>query len=157
MTILDFIKNKIGLKPKSIEKMSNPVDTSSWTGQDFEFLIVGNIDVYIDFDNIMTPNSFEWYKTVKNDCQYYQIGQDEYSYSIEEPGIQMTFNKEITFEKAKKIADEVIENINASGQVAELLILDNKQTHHFDSSILKKQALIHWLPLLILISQNSWF
>lgn len=132
MTVLEFIKNKNGLKPKSIEELSSSVDRSNWTGQDFEFLIVGNINVFADFDNIMTPNSFEWSKTVKNDCQYYQIGPDEFSYSIEEPGIQMSFNNEIAFKKAKKIVDEVIENINATGQVAELLILDNKQTHRLD-------------------------
>ena len=57
----------------------------------------------------------------------YKVGQDEFSYSVEEPGIQMTFNKEINFDKAKKIGDEVISNIIATGQQAELLILDKKE------------------------------
>jgi hypothetical protein len=43
----------------------------------------------------------------------------------------MTFNKEIIFDKAKKIGDEVITNIIATGQEAELLILDNKKNYRF--------------------------
>ncbi|MBK9256913.1 MAG: hypothetical protein IPM42_15635 [Saprospiraceae bacterium] len=104
----------------------------SWKGEDFEFLIVGDIEIFSDFDNIMTPNSFEWIKTIKNDWDYYIVGQDEFSYSVEEPGIQMTFNKEISFEKAKQIADEVIANIIATGQKAELTILDKKNLYRFD-------------------------
>jgi hypothetical protein len=38
---------------------------------------------------------------------YYQVDKDEFSYSWEMPGIQMTFNPEITYLKAKQIADEV--------------------------------------------------
>jgi hypothetical protein len=80
----------------------------------------------------MTPNSLKWKKILKNGWEYYQVGQDEFSYSFEEPGIQITFNKEISFSKAKIIADEVITNINETGQKAELLVLDKKQVHGFD-------------------------
>lgn len=132
MGLLDFIKNKLRLSAKPANKTPVVVDRIGWTGQDFEFLIIGNIDVFSDFDNIMTPNSLEWTKTSKNDWHYYQVGQDEFSYSVEEPGIQMTFNKEISFTKAKKIVDEVIENINSTGQKVELLILDKKQVYRFD-------------------------
>jgi hypothetical protein len=44
----------------------------------------------------------------------------------------MTFNKGISFEKAKKIADEVIKNIRATGQEAELIMLDNSKVYRFD-------------------------
>jgi hypothetical protein len=145
MRLFDFIKRKlIGRqesipisevnepKPNSVDSNQITVDRNCWTGNDFEFLITGDIDVFDDFDNIMTPNTFEWTKTLKDNWAFYQIGQDEYSYSIEPPGIQMTFNKEITFDKAKKIADEVVENIVATGQNAELVILDNKRIYRFD-------------------------
>ena len=150
MGLLEYIKKKLGLLAKTSysfgglvannklqslttsETDSTIVDRTGWTGNDFEFLIVGDIDVFSDFDNIMTPNTLDWIKLIKNDWNYYKVGQDEYSYSIEEPGIQMTFNEEILFDKAKKIADEVITNINATGQVAELLILDSKKIYRFD-------------------------
>lgn len=150
MGLIDFINKKLGLIaehnesfaaqvtnhkfPSSTNLNDEPtfVDRTGWTGEDFEFLIVADIDVFSDFDNIMTPNSLEWTKIHKNDWDFYQVGQDEFSYSIEEPGIQMTFNKEILFDKAKKIVDEVITNIIAIGQEAELLILDNKKIYRFD-------------------------
>lgn len=150
MGIFEFIKKKLGLVTETNETFATPVindksplpafqnnesafiDMSSWTGEDFEFLIVGDIDVFSDFDNIMTPNSLECTKIHKNNWDFYQVGQDEFSYSVEEPGIQMTFNKEIKFDKAKKIGDEVIANIIATGQEAELLILDNKKVYRFD-------------------------
>lgn len=147
MGILEFIKKKLGLIADTNDsfaiavtndKLSSRtngkdeatfVDRTGWTGEDFEFLIVGDIDVFSDFDNVMTPNSFEWSKISKNNWDYYQVGQDEFRYSVEETSIQMTFNKEILFDKAKKIGDEVIANIIATGQDAELLILDNKKVY----------------------------
>lgn len=46
------------------------IDRTSWTGQDFEFLIIGNINLFSDFDKIMTPNSLEWRKIIKNCWEY---------------------------------------------------------------------------------------
>ncbi|GAB3718734.1 hypothetical protein GCM10027592_61920 [Spirosoma flavus] len=80
----------------------------------------------------MTPNSFEWVKVVKDGWPYYRVGNDEFSYSKEMPGIQMTFNEEITFEKAIKIADEVVDNIRMLGQQAELEIIDKTQIYGFE-------------------------
>jgi hypothetical protein len=79
------------------------------TGKDFEFLITpGDIKIKPeDFDNLMTPDSIPWIKVFKNEWTYYQVGVDEFSYSWEIPGIQMTFNAEITFEKARQIVEEV--------------------------------------------------
>jgi len=147
MGLFDFIKRKFRLRRerKSLDcrqqiepRQSSPDNTqinddrNNWTGKNFEFLITGDFDVFADFDNIMTPNTFEWTKIFKNDWDFYQVGQDEFSYSIEPPGIQMTFNKEILFDKAKKIGDEVIENIIATGQNAELLILDSRNVYSFE-------------------------
>lgn len=90
------------------------VDTSKLTGSDFEFLITPS-DIEIskeDFDYIMTPDSLQWAKTIKDGWLYYQVGTDEFSYSWEEPGIQMTFNKEISYDKAKLIADEVVTKLS---------------------------------------------
>lgn len=132
MKLIDFIKQKLGLSPESVENNTPIIDRIGWTGKDFEFLIVGEVNVLSDFDQLMTPNSFEWTKTHKNGWDYYQVGQDEFSYSFEEPGIQMTFNDEISFDKAKKIGDEIILNINSTGQNAELLIVDKRKVHGFN-------------------------
>ena len=132
MSLLNFFK-----RSKKIDKDSTAipatVDKSNWTGKDFEFLIIGDIDIPADtYDSIMTPNSFEWIKIEKNNWTYYQVGQDEFSYSWEAPGIQMTFNESIPFQKAKKIAEEVIENIKATGQIPELVTLDKTKVYRFD-------------------------
>ena len=86
-------------------------DTSNLTGKDFEFLITHPDDFEISsdlFDKLMTPDTIEWTKVIKNNWTYYKVGQDEFSYSWEPPGIQMTFNEEIEYDKAKKIADQVV-------------------------------------------------
>jgi len=79
------------------------------TGKDFEFLITpGDLEIKReDFDNLMTPDSLQWTKVSKNNRTYYQVGKDEFSYSLEKSGIQMSFNHTITFEKARQIVEEV--------------------------------------------------
>ena len=125
MSMFDFFRRK--------KKSDRPVDKSQWTGKDFEFLITGNIVISEnDFDKIMTPRSFDWTKIAKNEWTYYQVGQDEFSYSWEIPGIQMTFNESISYQKARRIADEVVENIRATGQAAELVPLDKTQVCRFE-------------------------
>lgn len=133
MRPLEFFKRKQKTKKDQIiiDNLET-TDRSNWTGEDFEFLITGDIRVSDnDHDKIMTPKTINWEKVTKNDWPYYKVGQDEFSYSWEEPGIQMTFNKEITFEKAKMIADEIIKNILESGQAAELIILDKRKVYKF--------------------------
>jgi hypothetical protein len=107
------------------------MDYQDLKGKDFEFLIKGDIDVFDYWDDIMTPNSFEYSEFVRNKWPYYKVGNDEFSYSVEPPGIQMTFNDEITFSKAKAIADEIIFNINQAGQNAELIIIDKNRIYGF--------------------------
>ncbi len=84
------------------------------TGKDFEFLLTSSADIDIrieDFDRIMTPDSMDWEKFNKDNSDYYRVGKDEFSYSFEMIGIQMTFNKEITYAKAREIADEVAKKL----------------------------------------------
>ena len=132
MGLFDFFKKKKKAHQDPSD-LSIDNDKSEWTGKDFEFLIVGDINVPADnYDKIMTPISFDWMKINKNNWTYYQVGQDEYSYSVEMPGIQMTFNESIPFQKAKKIADEIIENIRATGQDAELVTIDKTKVYRFD-------------------------
>ncbi|CAN5715013.1 hypothetical protein BH10BAC2_BH10BAC2_17230 [soil metagenome] len=90
--------------------MDTSFDKSKLTGKDCEFLITpGDIEVNAkDFDRIMTPDSLSWTKTIKDNWPYYRVDSDEFSYSWEMPGIQMTFNEEIGYCKAKLIADEVV-------------------------------------------------
>jgi hypothetical protein len=132
MGLFDFLKKKVD----GIDKpLSATVDRSEWTGKDFEFLIRGEIDLpatETEYDRIMTPNSLEWIKESKNEWPYYRVGNDEFTYSWEMPGIQMTFNEEINFQKAKKIADEVVDNIRMYGQQAELVVIDATQIYRFE-------------------------
>ncbi|WP_442845382.1 hypothetical protein [Leeuwenhoekiella sp. H156] len=118
---------------RKAEKNTENINRTNWTGENFEFLITG-VDKIPDekYDIIMTPNSFEWKKVMKDDWPYYVVGDDEFSFSWEMPGIQFTFNNEVKYEKAKKIADEIIENINSIGQKAELIILEKNKIYRFE-------------------------
>lgn len=99
----------------------------------FEFLITGDIELTPEqFDNIMLPVSFQTKKVERSGWVYFHADGDEFSYSWEPPGIQMTFNKECTFQKAKQIADEVVQNLNSSGFEAELIVIDNSQVLKFE-------------------------
>jgi hypothetical protein len=76
-----------------------------FTGKDFAFLI--------------TPDSIPWTKSGNN----YQVGKDEFSYARESDGIEMRFNAEIKFEKARKIVEEVVEKLTKhTGQEVEVLL-----------------------------------
>jgi hypothetical protein len=105
------------------------------TGKDFEFLIKPE-DIEIkpeDFDNLMTPDSIPWTKVLKNERTYYQVGVDEFSYSWEIPGIQMTFNAEITFEKARQIVEEVTTKlIKYTGRDIEVYFIPTDAISGFD-------------------------
>jgi hypothetical protein len=133
MGLFDFLKKKKAANKKTPMPPGIIEDRSSWTGKDFEFLITGDINIPADnYDQIMTPNTFVWSKANRNNSTYYQVGADEFSYSWEEPRIQMTFNKDIPFEKAKQVAEEVIGNIKAAGQEAELIVLNSSQVYRFE-------------------------
>ena len=134
-----FILNEMLLK--GIDKLNNETKTGkskenmdriNWTGENFEFLITGVDEIpNEEYERIMTPNSFECKKVIKDEWPFYEVGEDEFSFSWEIPGIQFTFNKEVKYEKAKKIADEIIENLNSIGQNAELLILESNKVYKF--------------------------
>jgi hypothetical protein len=125
-------KTTMETEPKS-ETNSENINPTNWTGENFEFLITGVDEIpNEEYDRIMTPNSFEWKKVIKDDWPFYVVGEDEFSFSWEIPGIQFTFNKEVKYEKAKNIADEIIENINSIGQKAELVILEKNKIYRFE-------------------------
>ncbi|THU32975.1 hypothetical protein FAM09_26385 [Niastella caeni] len=95
-------------------------------GKDFDFLITpGDIEIKPeDFDKLMTPDSLPWAKVSKNDATAYTVGKDEFSYSRETTGIKMTFNAEITFEKARTIVEEVADKlIKYTGQEVEVIFV----------------------------------
>jgi hypothetical protein len=124
-------KSNMETEPKT-EMNNENIDRTNWTGENFEFLITGVGEIpNEEYDRIMTPNSFKWEKIIKNEWPFYKVGEDEFSFSWEMPGIQFTFNKEVKYEKAKKIADEIIENINSIGQKAELLTLESDKIYKF--------------------------
>ncbi|OQP61943.1 hypothetical protein A3860_30070 [Niastella vici] len=96
------------------------------TGKDFEFLITpGDLEIKReDFDNLMTPDSLTWTKVSKNNRTYYQVGKDEFSYSTEKSGIQMSFNYTITFEKARQIVEEVSTKLSQyTGKEIDVLVV----------------------------------
>lgn len=108
-------------------------DKANRTGKDFEFLITGEIEIPTDkFNDIMTPKSYPSKLVIHDKEYYYEIDGDRLYYSWEPPGIQMTFNPEISYTKAKQIADEIIKNILATGQQAELLELDSDHLYRFE-------------------------
>jgi hypothetical protein len=124
MKLFNFFKKK----SKSLEQ----IHESLLRGKDFEFLIRGDLNIPDEnWDQIMTPNSIVWEKVAENDW-IYKVGDDEFGYSWELPGIQMVFNPEIKYEKAKKIVEEVIQNLKESGQKPELVELDNNKIYRFD-------------------------
>ncbi|UZO79771.1 hypothetical protein NBT05_12515 [Aquimarina sp. ERC-38] len=118
---------------RKAETNTENIDRTNWTGENFEFLITEVDEIpNEEYDRIMTPNSFEWKKVIKDDWPFYVVGEDEFSFSSEIPGIQLTFNKEMKYEKAKKIADEIIENINSIGQKAKLITLEKNKVFRFE-------------------------
>jgi hypothetical protein len=127
------VMRKSNIKTESKTETNNEnIDRTNWTGENFEFLITGVDEIpNEEYDRIMTPNSFEWKKVIIDEWPFYKVGEDEFSFSWEIPGIQFTFNKEVKYEKAKKIADEIIENINSNGQKAELLTLESNKIYKF--------------------------
>jgi hypothetical protein len=132
MRLFGFFKKKKTGKLRDEDSTPDNVDISNWKGKDFEFLITGDINIKNEeFDDIMTPNSLEWIKVERDNWIYYKVGNDEFSYSIEEPGIQMFFNKEISFNKAKGIADEIIDHLKTKGQEAELVTINSNNVYKF--------------------------
>jgi hypothetical protein len=126
--LLKFFGSKIETK-KNVEN----VDRSDWKGKDFEFMITGDINIPIDkFEDIMLPKSLELKEIKRDNWTYYQFGENEFTYSYEMVGIQMTFNDNIDYRKAKEIVDEVLEQIKCFGQKPELLILRSDTLYKFD-------------------------
>ncbi|MEL1242846.1 hypothetical protein AAEO56_01120 [Flavobacterium sp. DGU11] len=132
MKIFNFFKKKENAIPNEAAIKPEP-DKSRWLGKDFEFLIRGDIELTAEnYDDIMTPNTMAWQKVIQDGYAYYKVGNDEICYSWEMPGIQMTFNPEITYLKAKQIADEVMQNLINAGQFPELVTLQSDILYRLD-------------------------
>jgi hypothetical protein len=129
MALFDFLKRRRVplaplLEPEIEQKRLN------WTGNDFEFLIRFADDKepqlkQEEYDRVMTPNTFQWTKTMKDDYPMYCVGDDSYYYSWEIPGVQMIFNDSISFIKAHKLAYEIVNNLRAIGSDAYLFVIDH--------------------------------
>jgi hypothetical protein len=99
----------------------------------FEFLITGDIELTSEqSETLMLPFSFQVQQVERNGWIYFHSTGDEFSYSWEPQGIQMTFNKECTFQKAKQIADEILQNLREAGFDADILLIENSQIIKFD-------------------------
>ncbi|GAB2653905.1 hypothetical protein GCM10027036_04050 [Flavihumibacter cheonanensis] len=98
----------------------------------FEFLITGDNELSSEqFNTLLFPTTYQVKKIERDGWSYFQTEGDEFSYSWEPPGIQMTFNKECSFQKAKQIADEVVQNLVKAGFNVELLVINNTQITTF--------------------------
>ncbi|WP_298117055.1 hypothetical protein [Flavobacterium sp.] len=126
-SLFKFIRNYFKAK-KDIEN----IDRSDWKGKDFEFMITGDINIPIDkFEEIMLPKSLELKEIQRDNWTYYQFGENEFTFSDEMVGIQMSFNDSIHYILAKEIVDEVLEQIKSFGQTPELLILRSDTIYKF--------------------------
>lgn len=105
------------------------------TGKDFEFLITHPDEFEIldkDFEGLMTPDDMPWSKILKNNWTYYTVGADEYYFSMEPPGIQMVFNHEMPYNKAKNIGDQIVEKLKRySGLEIELILINSQAPLYF--------------------------
>lgn len=110
----------VKLKPFLVkEKM----DTSGWTGKDFEFVITGDVQISTgDYDRLLAPNSFKWRKKTVKTCNLYFIDQEAYSFSQEEDGIHMSFTPGFAYPLARQIVDEIIQNLREAGKVVGLVV-----------------------------------
>jgi hypothetical protein len=53
------------------ETNNEKIDRTNWTGENFEFLITGIDEIpNEEYDKIMTPNTFEWEKVIKDDWPF---------------------------------------------------------------------------------------
>ena len=135
MKLFSFLKKKWKPDEEILTFIPETVDKSKWTGNDFDLLITGNIQLPEDeYDKIMTPNSFPWNKVTLAKWAMYNVEQDSFCFSKDIHGIQMSFNETISYQKARRIADEIIENIKATGQKADLLVL-GKPKIYFSTTI----------------------
>jgi hypothetical protein len=80
------------------QQPSNVEEPNPEIKEHVEFLIAGDINVEPnEWDRIMTPKSFEWSKTERKDWTYYEVGDNEFGYSIEPPGIHMVFMRVVSY------------------------------------------------------------
>jgi hypothetical protein len=98
---------------------------TEFAGKDFTFLITGDINIApADYDALLTPDAMPWTKVDKDNHTWYQVGKDAFCYAQEAKGIQMSFNAEIKFEKARQIVEAVASKLQQhTGQEIEVLFV----------------------------------
>jgi hypothetical protein len=111
-----------------------PGDRDNLTGDDLEFLITPS-DIQIkeeDFSKVMTPSSMPWEIVKKDGWDYYKVDDYEFSYSWEEPGIQMIFSSNTPYAVAKLIVDEVVfKLLSYTGMDIEAIFIRNDKPISF--------------------------
>ena len=101
---------------------------SKLTGKDFGFLILypENLEINDDLlEKLMPSDNTEGVTISKDDWLNHQPEGDEFTYSWKVPGIKMMFNDEMTYDKAKEIAEQVVTKLkDYSGLKIELVLID---------------------------------
>jgi len=89
MGIFNLFRKSNKVEKKLYSTADEVDDIIGHAGNNFEFLIKGDIDISNEnFDQIMSPVSFNCKKLARDSWTYYQIGNDEFSYSFEPPGFR---------------------------------------------------------------------
>ena len=123
MKLFSFFTKKN--KPNTfLDPIPDSVDKFEWTGSDFYLLITGATQIEKgSYDTLMTPKTFEWSRISQIKWPIYRVGEDEYSFSFEKNGIEITFCESVRFNKAKQIGDEIVEKLCSTGQIVNLYVM----------------------------------
>jgi hypothetical protein len=90
-----------------------------------EILIVGVNDVPANAGpEWLSPTGMEWRCTMRNKMPWYVVGEDGYTYSWEEPGIQLLFDEGVTANRAVEIAEAIVAGMQLRGYGGELVVID---------------------------------
>ncbi len=97
---------------------------------EFEFLISGDIDMTDkELSVFFIPAVLRASVDERNGWTYYCVGTSEFSYSVEPPGVQMTFDSVTSYLAARSIADIVLTNLKACGRNVDLQVLDKTKLY----------------------------
>ncbi|GAA4345319.1 hypothetical protein [Flaviaesturariibacter amylovorans] len=126
MKLWDYFRRK----SRNPERMAEPPAGVEPGPGGFEFLLKGDVDLpESQFRDIALPGSPGVTEIEREGWTYYKVGDVECTFSIEEPGIQMTFDAKTTLADARAIAEQVLQRFRSSGRDVELVILDNTKVY----------------------------
>ena len=72
----------------------------------------------------LSPAGMEWHCTMRSKMPWYVVGEDGYTYSWEEPGIQLLFDEGVTASRAVEIAGAIVAGMQQRGYGGELVVID---------------------------------